>query len=767
MTDHNTTVDKDQIQNFLTKVSEHARHAFRGIENPGVLQLSQLHPTSDRLGVLGRFRLDDVKGMTDAAYDAAQAGHNIYIEPRTVRNDLSNKERGGSNDTRGVFALVVDADAYKGKAVTAALPPTLSVASGGENSRHDWYFLARALPDEKAREIGVGLRVAGGDANTGNPSQPYRVAGTPNFPNRKKREELKRETAATSIISADGARYTPEELAAAYPPPASRQVEGMDDRPARPLEELLAELPDGREKDLSETPQEDDRSGHYFKVTGWLKGDGYTQEEVVALWEAHPTGAASKYADRPGGIAAQVANDWPALKDKPRSKRRSNGDVVTEDGVSMEFVERFTGKLKFDHDAGRWHEFVGTHWKLDKSAKAFDYVRLLARELGQDADRAKRLTLGKRAFAGGVESFARGDRAFAVTSEHWDPDPFLLGTPGGTVDLRTGKMREADPADAITKITSVAPAETADCPMWKRFMDETTGGDEGLMRFVQQYVGYALTGDIREHAIFFIYGPGGNGKSVFLNTIRTVLGDYATVASMDTFTASRNEQHPADMAMLRGARLVSVSEVEQGKAWAEKRINQLTGGDPISARFMRQDFFTYQPAFKLIIIGNHKPILNNVNDAARRRFHILPFERKPENPDRELETKLREEGPAILRWAIDGCLDWQANGLVKPDIVQKTTDEYFAAQDVLGQWLNESCAFGEHNIEKFKDLFRSWNEYAELTGERSWNSRRFSDALTERGFPPEKGTGNVSIRRGLMLKHAYDERNPPPPTDAF
>ncbi len=181
------------------------------------------------------------------------------------------------------------------------------------------------------------------------------------------------------------------------------------------------------------------------------------------------------------------------------------------------------------------------------------------------------------------------------------------------MDLRTGRLRPSRPEEGITRITSVAPTEAADCPIWNSFIDEATNGDVGLALFLQQWFGYCLTGDVSEHALMFGHGDGGNGKGVVLNTIVGILGDYAVVAPPDTFTASHNDRHPTELAMLRGARLVAASETEQGRTWAENRIKQLTGGDPISARFMRGDFFTFKPEFKLTIIGNHPPSLANVS----------------------------------------------------------------------------------------------------------------------------------------------------------
>lgn len=305
------------------------------------------------------------------------------------------------------------------------------------------------------------------------------------------------------------------------------------------------------------------------------------------------------------------------------------------------------------------------------------------------------------------------------------------------MNLKTGVMRPSDQADLITKLTSVAPALEPACPLWLRFLDEATGADQGLIRFLQQWCGYALTGLTREHALVFVYGPGGNGKSVFLNVLTVILATYARTAAMDTFTASRGDRHPTDMAMLRGARLVTASETEEGHAWAEARIKQLTGGDPVTARFMRQDFFTFVPTFKLTIVGNHQPQLRNVDEAARRRFNIVPFIRKPERPDRQLEEKLRPEWPAILRWMIDGCLDWQEHGLVRPASVLEATDAYFSEQDLIRQWLAAECEVdpgNDHKWETTSDLFASWTTYARAAGEDPGSTKSFAPAMRRNGI---------------------------------
>jgi putative DNA primase/helicase len=224
---------------------------------------------------------------------------------------------------------------------------------------------------------------------------------------------------------------------------------------------------------------------------------------------------------------------------------------------------------------------------------------------------------------------------------------------------------------------------------------------------------------------------------------------------MDTLTASRDSKHPTDLAMLRGARLVTASETEEGKAFAEARIKQMTGGDKISARFMRQDFFTFPPQFKLTIVGNYKPALQNVDEALRRRFNIIPFTRKPEKPDKELESKLRVERPGILRWMVDGCLDWLANGLVRPQSIITATNEYFEEQDLFGHWLEECCDIERNNPHKLENatvLLESWRDYAEAAGEKPATTRSMSSALVSRGFTRKRVTGGATAYTGLRLK---------------
>jgi putative DNA primase/helicase len=244
-----------------------------------------------------------------------------------------------------------------------------------------------------------------------------------------------------------------------------------------------------------------------------------------------------------------------------------------------------------------------------------------------------------------------------------------------------------------------------------------------------------------------------------LNTLVGVMGDYAAVASMETFTASTTDRHPADLAMLRGARLVAAQETEEGRRWAEARIKALTGGDPITARFMRQDFFTFMPQFKLFIAGNHKPGLRNVDEAIRRRLNLIPFAVRipPDERDPDLAEKLKGEWPGILKWAITGCLDWQKERLAAPQAVTTATDDYLEAEDAIGQWIAECCVvegqiLGGQSVKRdlhttTAQLFGSWKKWAEQAGEFVPSMKRFSQTIHARGFVPKRqdGTGKAGF----------------------
>lgn len=317
----------------------------------------------------------------------------------------------------------------------------------------------------------------------------------------------------------------------------------------------------------------------------------------------------------------------------------------SDEYLALEFSLRYAHDLRYTAAVGRWSRWDGNIWRADTTLHTFDTVREVCCALAEQCDdypSAKRITSAQVIAA--VERLARSDRRHAATIEQWDSDPWLLSTPDGAVDLKTGELRPARREHYCSKSTAVAPNDELPL-LWLEFLARVTDGDTELENFLQKMCGYCLTGVTIEQVFFFLHGPGANGKGVFLNAISNMLGDYARSAPMSSFTASSNEGHPTDLAGLVGARLVSAIETEDGARWAEAKIKSLTGGDRIAARFMKQNFFQYTPQFKLVIAGNHRPGLRSTDEAIRRRLRLIPFNvtiPKGER-DKELGEKLKAE----------------------------------------------------------------------------------------------------------------------------
>jgi putative DNA primase/helicase len=402
----------------------------------------------------------------------------------------------------------------------------------------------------------------------------------------------------------------------------------------------------------------------------------------------------------------------------------------------------------------------GSYLKAPGSAGGYLLARQQARMICRTASAqcddkkiAKLIASAKTVRA--VEHLAQADRRIAATVEQWDADPWLLNTPAGVVDLPTGKMRPQRPEDYLTKITSVAPDRSCATPTWKAFLERVGARDAELIEFLQRVCGYALTGLTIEHALFFLHGHGANGKTTFLNAITEAAGNYHRAAPIETFTATNHDRHPTDLAGLRGARIVTATETEEGRRWAESKIKALTGGDKISARFMRQDFFEYTPAFKLIIAGNHKPGLRSVDEAIRRRFNLIPFAVTIPQHERDemLPDKLRAELPGILAWMIDGTAEWRKKGLAPPAIVTEATAAYLEAEDAIAAWVEDQCIQDPAVFETSTALFGSWSNWAEANGEYVGSLKRFVAGLEARGYTPmRKGYGRGFI--GLRVKPA-------------
>lgn len=497
--------------------------------------------------------------------------------------------------------------------------------------------------------------------------------------------------------------------------------------------------------------------------------------------------AAGSGAGEPGKVNLQPKPIAAAAPVSTPAPARSSGSVVplripqpepdlgippeySDDALADGFSSKHADDLAYVSKWGRWMVWDGSRWQHDETLKVRDMARMSARSVASEA--ATRLDLGPKAARiatslssartiGAIEQLARADRRHAVTAEQWDRDPWMLNTPGGIVDLQTGLIRPARKDDYATKITRVAPG--GECPTWLKFLNVATDGNAELIEFMRRMAGYCLTGITREHALFFVYGTGGNGKGTFLNMLDWLLNDYARAANMDMFVEQKFASHPTDVAGLMGARLVTAQETEEGKRWHESRLKAFTGGDPITARFMRQDEFTFMPQFKLVFAGNHKPMLRNVDEAIRRRLYLIPFTVTVAAKDRDpnLPAKLRAEAGGILQWCIDGCLDWQNSMLAPPDVVLATTEEYFGGQDVLAQFFDECVEPGAYYSVRVPDLYKRYCQFMDGMGEFTLPRRRFTLALATKSMQPVKRGGDMvldGIRLTPRRQESSDDR---------
>jgi putative DNA primase/helicase len=402
----------------------------------------------------------------------------------------------------------------------------------------------------------------------------------------------------------------------------------------------------------------------------------------------------------------------------------------TEDAVAHAFAETYAGKFVFDHTAGSWFVWNSSRWTRDLRSVVFHAARVFCRAVRATISDPPS-GLAKIAFAAAVERAARSDPKLAVSHEIWDRDPWLLGTPYGVVDLRTGLLLPATPDLYISRHTHVAPAPAGtEAPLWSAFLDAATNHDKDLQDFLYRFCGYALAGDVTEEVVTFLYGPGGNGKGVFLAALTGIMGEYVVSLPVEVFTANTRINLEYYRAQMSGARLVTASETEAQTTWAESQIKEMTGNEtPLSARHPYGQPFTFRPQFKICMVGNHAPKLKGRSAAMERRLRVLPFNQTPAKPDPKLKDKLRSEYPAILRKMIEGCLVWQRDRLGTTTAIQAATSAYFEQQDAFRRWIDDCCKLAPGLKLKPGLLLESFNAWARANGEETTNSNAFAELI--------------------------------------
>ncbi|MBF0184359.1 MAG: hypothetical protein HQM06_08215 [Magnetococcales bacterium] len=427
------------------------------------------------------------------------------------------------------------------------------------------------------------------------------------------------------------------------------------------------------------------------------------------------------------------------------------------------FIAQHGHRLKFNHQSGQWLIWQGTNWMADLTGEVEVFGKQTARSLlqiepvGPWPERQKQLKFAvKSQNRRQIQDFvalARSEPQIAATASDFDRDNMLLNVRNGTLDLRNGKLRPHDRNDLITRTIPIVYDSKAACPTWLAFLAKVMASDQEMIDFLQKAVGYSLTGSTAEQAVFCPYGLGRNGKTVFMETVSSLLDGYAKRIPSESLMVRQNGGGiPNDLAMLAGARLAVASETQEGARLDESKLKEITGGDTITARFLHKEFFEFVPQFKLWIVGNHKPIIQGVDLGIWRRIRLVPFSVTipPEEVDPQLPVKLRSELPGILTWAVRGCLAWQQAGLGLPAAVRAATVNYQNESDLLGQFLEERCRQIPGAESPVPAVYTGYRLWAEEAGLKPIAKASFTRKMSERGYLMRRSNGQTRIAGILM-----------------
>lgn len=443
----------------------------------------------------------------------------------------------------------------------------------------------------------------------------------------------------------------------------------------------------------------------------------------------------------------------------------------TDVANARRLIEQHGANLRYTPERG-WLYWDGMRWCVDEKSihvqqLAKDTALAIFDEIKSSIDRDAKMRHAKRAQSkSAIEAMvhlARSEPAVACRLTDFDRDPWLLNVMNGTLSLRAtaqglGPFRLHDRHDLITNLAPVEFDGSADCPLWERFVARVVDDDEELYRYMRRLVGYLLVGDASEQCLQFLYGVGANGKSVFCEVLLRLMGDYAITVSPDLVMLRRHAVIPNDIARLRGKRVAFMNETSQGARFDEAKLKDLTGGDTLTGRFLHQEFFDFAPTHRLVIRGNHKPVISGTDDGIWRRLRLIPFavQIPPGEQDRQLATKLYGELSGILNWAISGCLEWQRDGLAPPPAVTAAVESYREESDTLGRFIAEHCDVRRLAQVKSSVLFGRYQEFAQSTGERWMPAKDLPQEMVRRGFQ-WKRTKAGGLYEGLELANPANE----------
>ena len=452
---------------------------------------------------------------------------------------------------------------------------------------------------------------------------------------------------------------------------------------------------------------------------------------------------------------------------KPEPGTKTPDFNCTDLGNAERLVHYFGDRIRYCHAWKSWYIWDGTRWRVDEAEEIKELAKKTVRWIYDEArhheDDNKRQALARHAVnsessrrISAMIILAQSDSRVSIRPDEFDKDIFLLNCANGVLDLRTGRLGPHRIEDYLTKLVQVEFDEDAACPQWLTFLDKIMNKNADLIGFLQRATGYSLTGDVSEQCLFILFGSGANGKSTFLRTVGFLTGDYGQQTATETLLVKQKGAIPNDIARLKGARFITASEAEAEQRLAESLIKQMTGNDIITARFLHQEWFDFEPTYKIFLGTNHKPVIKGTDYAIWRRIRLVPFEVTiPEHErDRQLLNKLKDELSGILAWAIKGCLDWQKKGLGSPPEVVKATADYRNEMDIVCDFLTECCETGQDFTVLTRDLYKAYKDWCEANGDSLLKKNAFGSSLGEKGFVPRRFGKGLRGWEGLKLKSA-------------
>ena len=459
-----------------------------------------------------------------------------------------------------------------------------------------------------------------------------------------------------------------------------------------------------------------------------------------------------------GREVVATVRKWLDLRSDPKEYS------LTDLGNAKRLVLLHGEDIRYCHTMQSWLIRDGTRWRIDDSGeidrRAKDTVLSIYQEAAQCPEEQSRRNLAgwaqrseSRTQLKHMEELARTEEAVIVRAHELDRGDYLLSCLNGTLNLRTGEFRNSDRADLCTRLCHINYDPRSECPRWDSFLQEITRDQPELMTYIQACIGYALTGDVSEHCMFFLVGTGLNGKSTFAEVIASMFGDYGQTAD-PSLLLDKRDTVPNDVARLTGVRFVSAVETGADKKLAVTLVKRLTGGDTITARFLHKEFFEFKPHFKLFVATNHLPTIKDGETAIWRRLKVIPFDAviSPEKVDKKLLGKLKTELPGILNWAIRGTKIWLEQGLGEPAAVKRATAAYRAEMDKIAQFLNEVCMLQAGMKAKAGALYEEYKGWCYRNGYEAASQNELGRYLAQKGLVKDRGTQGVRLWLGIGIR---------------